>query len=403
MKTVIKSVALLLPMLLFSLSSPALAAEPASGVIEGQLVNGTAGGSSVAGQTVTLTTYIGDAETGKSAVKSGADGRFVFNGLSTASGNSYEVKLRYQEADYTGRRLSLADNETTQSTTLTVYDSTDSDSAISITAAHTIIYLGAGNLEVVEYLIFTNASDRSYVGSGEITSTGSKRTLKLPPLPAEATDLQYGGELIVGRVLPDSNGLFDTSAVLPGEKLIAYSYKVSYNSGSYKFSQKVYYPIASYNFLVQGETTKATSSRLSPGQVVDFQGIKFVSLSGSALAPGETLNVQLSGLNQTGSPQTGSSRSGNQQTIILVALILFLVLGAGGGFVYMMKKRNPQPVSLEGSPEQLKRQLLLDLARLDDDFESGKIEKETYTKLRAERKSQLVGLMQGSKEESGRE
>ena len=69
----------------------------------------------------------------------------------------------------------------------------------------------------------------------------------------------------------------------------------------------------------------------------------------------------------------------------------------------MMKKRNPQPVSLESSPEQLKRRLLLDIAGLDDDFESGKIEKETYTKLRAERKSQLVGLMQSSKEESGRE
>ena len=66
----------------------------------------------------------------------------------------------------------------------------------------------------------------------------------------------------------------------------------------------------------------------------------------------------------------------------------------------MMKKRNPQPVSLESSPEQLKRRLLLDIAGLDDDFESGKIEKETYTKLRAERKLQLIGLMQGSKDDS---
>ena len=398
----IKRVVLSLLIILLSLSFPALAAEPGNGVIQGQLVNGTAGGGSVAGQTVALKTYLNDAETGNSTGKTGADGKFVFSGLSTAPGNSYEVTLRYQDVDYIGERLSLADNVTTKSTTVTVYDSTSSDSAISITAAHTIIYLVDNNLEVVEYLVFTNASDRSYVGSGETTATGGKRTLKLP-LPAEATEVQYGGDLVSGRVLPDANGLVDTMAVLPGDKLIAYGYKIGYDSGSYQFSQKIDYPISTYNFLVQGENTKATSSQLSAGQIVDFRGIKFNSLSGSNFATGETLDVQLSGLAQNGNQPSGSPPSGgNQQTILLVVLVLVVVLGGGGGFIYLMKKRTIQPVRLGNSPEQLRRQLLLDIAGLDDDFESGKIEKETYTKLRAERKSQLVELMQGSEEESDR-
>jgi len=49
----------------------------------------------------------------------------------------------------------------------------------------------------------------------------------------------------------------------------------------------------------------------------------------------------------------------------------------------------------------LKQELLIEIAELDDDFESGKIKKETYSKLRAEMKSQLVELMQDSQEESG--
>jgi len=399
----IKRVALLLIILVMSLSSPALAAGPDSGIISGQLVNGTAGGSSIAGQTVTLTVYLNDVETGNNTARTGADGKFVFNGLSTATGNSYAVKLKYQEADYFSERLSLADNATEKATTLTVYDSTTSDAAVGIAAAHTIIYLGQADLEVVEYLVFTNSSDRTYIGSGEITLTGGKRTLKLP-LPDDVTELQYGGELVVGHVLPDANGLVDTTPVLPGDKLIAYSYKVGYDAGSasYKFSQKIDYPIASYNFLVQGESTIAASGQLSAGRVVDFQGLKFVSLSGSDLAAGETLNIQLSGLDQAGSSQTGSSGSGNQLTTILVVLILMVVLGGGAGFVYMMKKKNPQQVSLEGSPEGTGGQLLLEIAGLDDDFENGKIEKENYTKLRAEKKSRLVGLMQGSQEESDR-
>ena len=392
----IKRVALLLIILLLSLSSPALAAGPGSGVIDGQLVNGTAGGSSVADQTVTLTTYLDEIKTGNSTAKTSADGKFIFNGLSTASGNSYDVKLRYQEADYISELLSLADNATAKSTTLTVYDSTSSDSDISITAAHIIIFPGDGNLEVREIIEFTNDSDRSYVGSGDITPTGGKRTLKIP-LPPEATSFKFGGDLVMGRVLPDVVGLVDTMAVLPGEKVIDYSYIVDYSSGSYKFSQKFDYPIGSYTFLVQGEDTNVSSTELTVGEPVDLDGTKYSILSGGNLAAGAILNVELSVLSRT-----GSSRSGNQQTIILVVLVLMAVLGGGAGFVYMMKKRNPQPVRLEGSPEEVKRQLLLDIARLDDDFESGKIEKETYTKLRAERKSRLVGLMQGSQEESDR-
>ena len=50
----IKRVALLVMILALSLSTSALAAEPGNGVVEGQLVNGTSGGSSVADQDITL-------------------------------------------------------------------------------------------------------------------------------------------------------------------------------------------------------------------------------------------------------------------------------------------------------------------------------------------------------------
>jgi len=398
---VIKRVALLSMILLLSLSTPVLAAEPGSGVIEGQLVNGTQGGSSVADQTVTLTSYLNAVEAGTTNAKTGTDGRFVFKGLSTSSGNSHRVKLKYQEADYSGEPFALTDNETTKSTILTVYDSTSSDGAVSVTTAFTIVAFGQDGLEVTEHLVFANDSDRAYIGSGEITSAGGKRTLKLPSLPTEATDLQYGGELVSGRVLPDFNGLFDTMAMLPGEKTAIYSYRVSVSSDSYKFVRKVDYPVASYSFLVQGENTRATSSRLAAGQIVDFQGIKFNILSADNIASGETIDIQLSGLSQAGN-QTGSDTSGsNQQTILLVTLAVVLAAGGGAGFVYLLKKRNLQSVSLENNPEQLKQELLIEIAELDDDFESGKIKKETYSKLRAEMKSQLVELMQDSQEESG--
>lgn len=375
--------------LILSLSAPVLAAEPGNGKIGGQLVNGTTGGSSVADQTVTLTTYLNDKESGTSTAKADAEGRFVFNGLSTASGYAYEVKVTYQEADYTGERLKFANGETTKSTRLTVYDSTGSDEAVKISAAHTIVYLAEGGLEVVEYLVFANESDRSYIGSGEITTTGTRRTLKLP-LPAKATELQYGDQLMSCCILQDANGLTDTMAVLPGEKLIAYSYKVSYSGGAYKFSRKVDYPIASYSFLVQGgEAIQLTSNRLAPAGPMQIEGNTFNTLSGGSLAAGDTLEVQVAGL----------PKSANMQTIIWV-LGAMVVLGVAGGLAYLRKKQTLRPVRIAESADRMRQRLLLELAGLDDDFESGKIEKETYRKLRAEKKAQLVELMQGLKEES---
>lgn len=381
---------LLITIILLSLSAPALAAEPGKGIIEGRVVNGTAGGSSVAGQMVTLTTYLNDAESGTSTSQTNAEGQFAFSGLSTGTGYSYEIKLAYQGAGYTGELLNFTANETTKYTTLTVYDSTNSDKAVNITAAHTIIYLGDGNLEVVEYLVFNNASDRSYIGSGEITTTGSRRTLKLP-LPIKVAELKYGGDLVSRYVLQDANGLFDTMVVLPGEKLIAYSYKVDYSSGAYKFSRKIDYPVTVYSFLVEGESTRVTSERLAAGTPMTLEGVKFNTLSGNNLAAGDTVDVRLSGL-----PQTS-----NQLAIIWVVLVL-IVLVVGGSFIYLKKKKSLQAVSIDGRPDQLKQRLLLELADLDDDFEDGRIEKDTYAKLRAEKKAQLVGLMQNSKEESDR-
>ncbi len=386
----IKRIALLLMAFWLSLPATVLAAEAGNGKIEGQLVNGTAGGSSVANQEVTLTTYLNDAESGTKTAQSDADGRFVFDGLSTDSGYSYEVKLNYQEADYTGERLSFAAGESVKSTELKVYDSTSSDAAVKISAAHTLSYPGEGSIEVVEYLIFTNDSDRSYVGSGEITPTGTRRTLKLP-LPEKTTELQYGGELMSCCVLQNGSNLSDTMAVLPGEKLIAYSYKVNYSGEGYTFSRKVDYPVASHNVLVQGEETQVNSNRLMSGGLLEMEGDKFNTFGANDLAPGETLDVQLSNL----------PRSTTQMTVIWVALTL-AVLAGGFGLSRRFKKGQLQPVPVKSNSEQERQKLLVALAKLDDDFESGKVQQEVYQRQRAEKKSQLVTLERRPKESRGR-
>jgi hypothetical protein len=135
---------------LFGLPAGALAADEASGTIEGKLVNQTAGStSSVADVQITLKTYLDGADQQKDAfAKTDADGKFIFNGLQTGDKHSYEMTVTYLRADYTSETISFGADETNKYIEWTVYDSTTSDEAIKITNAHSIIYLTSDGIQV---------------------------------------------------------------------------------------------------------------------------------------------------------------------------------------------------------------------------------------------------------------
>ncbi len=384
----IKRIALLVMILILSLSASALAAEPGSGIIKGQVVNGTEGGSSVADQEITLKTYLNDAETDSTTARTDAEGRFTFDGMLTEPGYSYQVTVTFQQVDYTGDWLGFTDGETSKFTEVTVYDTTTSDEAIKVAIAHTVIYVESDSLFVTEYFFFVNEADRTYVGSKEISEDGTKETLRFL-VPEEATELQPEYGLMECCVYGSEDGFVDTMPVLPGSKELVYSYRVGYNSGAYAFSREVNYPTATYDLLVQGEGVKVASDRLTVGEPMDIEGVWFNHLSGQEIAPGDGVVAQLSDL-----PDTS-----NQGVILWVTLAL-VVLVVGFVLSYRLRKRQPQPVSPGDSLEQRRQKLLVELAQLDDDFEVGKIPEESYRRLRMLKKAQVVELMQKLKEES---
>jgi len=383
----IKRIALLVMVLILSLPASVLAAEPDSGIIEGQIVNGTAGGSSVADQNITLNIYLDEVEVDAATTKTDADGRFIFDGLSTESDYSYGVTLVFQQAEYYSDWLSFNEGETTKSVEVTVYDSTTSDEALKIATAHAIIYVGQGSLQVEEYFLFVNETDRTYIGSKEISAEGTREVLRFS-LPKGATELQITMGLMECCIVGSEEGFVDTMPILPGSKEVAYSYRVDYSSETYAFSQRVNYPTTSYELLVQGEAVQVTSDQLAPERPLEFEGSRFNHLSGEGLAPGDTLVARLSGL-----PEASA-----QGAIIWVALAL-IVLTGGFGLGYLLRKKRVQPVSLEDSLDRRGQRLLVELAQLDDEFEAGKIPEENYRRLRSVRKAQLVELMQRPKEE----
>ena len=382
--------------LILSLSLPSVAAEDTSGTIEGQLVNGTAGGSSVADVVVQLNTLVNFRETGTPVTaKTRSDGQFTFSNLSTSPNNSYAVTLTYQDAEYFSDFIAFGQGETSRSANITVYDSTNSDAALKVTTAHTIISVGKDSLDIMVIYDFTNASDRAYVGSGEIMSTGRRKTLTFS-LPAEATEIKYGDGLVEKYILPSHGGFIDTMAVLPEGREVVYAYKMPYGGGTYKFQQKLDYPVAQFGLLVQGKDIKITSGQLADQGPLDMgTGTPYLYLTGQNLARGEIVSATL-------------SKPINQKmvTIWVAGALIVMIVGAGLAYRKFKGKSKAQPVKVGNKPapraaegiDQREQKLLAELARLDDNFAAGSIQEEAYRAQRASKKAQLVKLLNTSRE-----
>lgn len=375
--------------LLLVLGPGSLAAAP-EGVLEGQLVNKTPGGASVAGQEVTLRTYWQNSEKGTASTKTDGEGRFRFSGLATEQGYSYDLTVTYQEAEYNSPKVSFDAGESSKALEMAVYDSTTSDAAIKVTVSHVILYVEEGSLFVGEFLQFINDGDHTYVGSQTVAPDGKKATLQFS-LPRGASDLQYSRSLMDCCVVPIPEGFVDTMAVQPGTKEVAFSYRLRYSPPEYNFSRRIDYPTEVMNLLISG-AAQAESQQLTSQGLVQLEGMEFQNFSGENLARGYQMDARLLGLPQ-GSLQGQLKWAG----LGLAVLALALALG------YSILKRRPvaQPVAPQALNER--DRLLLEIARLDQAFEAKSISEKEYRRSRSQKKARLLALTQERGRPVGRE
>lgn len=377
--------------LVLVLATPALAADAPKGTITGQLVNGTKGGASVAGQVVTLKTYINDAEGASKDSKADEQGNFKFGDLSTEASYSYKVTVNYQTANYESASIKFSPVETTKSVKLTVYDATTNEDAISALTSHTVISLGQDGLTVLEYIVFINPSDKTYIGSKDL-GNGKKETLRFA-LPKGASNLTLQRGLTDSHVVKTAEGFGGTAPFIAGTtNEVSFTYKIKSASRDLAFDQVFYRPTGNYDLLVQDTgNIQVKASGLQEVETLPFQGSRFKRLTGQSLAAGTRITVQIGGL---------PFASGNGQKIAVIVALVVAVPVLGYLLIRRRKPRlAPVTVSTGDSTDELEREkhdLLLELAQLDDARQAGKIPEADYQRLRASKKARLVKLLQGS-------
>ena len=349
------------------------------GIITGKVLDKTKD-RAVPGAKITLTSYMGEKETGRTEAATSKDGAFAFARLPWD--RSYMVTVEYGGAEYSTDKMVFNPDEDLKTLDLPVYEPTDSGADISIAEGHMIVQAVEGGLSIADLSSFENKGDRMYVGSVAVAD-GRKETLRFS-VPSDAANLNFIHGLSPESVVRTENGFSDTASVMPGPKRVVFAYTVPLSSGGGAIEKTVEYPTGNFLLLVSKTSEQVSVEGLAGGDVVKIENEDFTRWSGESLNPGDKITIKFV------NPAAWKDN-------IKWAGVAFLILAVGAGILYSSLARGGRAVPDGEKPDaereglmRRKSALIKEIAALDDRFEAGGMDEAGYRKLRVHKKAELI-------------
>lgn len=381
------------------LNGPNGVAAQGQGIIEGQVVNGTAEASpqSVAGLEVVLYTLNAEGQEFKASSTTDEEGRFHFERLDTNGERRYRFQLEYQGITY-GGESAFPQGETVLPIIATVYETTRSDEAIVVNRHHVITDFAADALVIQEMYVFDNTADRIYVGEEQSTLVFS--------LPADATDPTLDDPRLESNTIKTEEGFASRLPVAPGQSQVLFSYTLPYNGKDRTLVRKIVYPTSNFDLMIADVGVQGESPQLAYRGLEGGEETSYLHFEAQDLLPNSEIQIRLSGTPQlmrralSLEPSLGLRL---QEISPWIALSLAL-LGALTAFTQVYLRTRPQKVkntwlsrvqtiAHADSELQVQCQELLQLiADLDDAFADGRITEEAYQELRKSMKARAIDM-----------
>jgi len=314
--------AILFILFVVSIPSAALAQETADGVINGQVINDTQGGGSVAGVEVTLLMYVDDMLAETRTTTTDDEGKFQFDNV--AMEHTYLVLANYLDIGYY-YPVEFEPGETTAFIEVGVCDATTSDEAIRVGSAHTIINVEEESLQVTRVFQLVNDGDRTYVGTdGVLVFT----------LPDGATDFEAPQELMPDYQLLDGNRLTYLVPFPPGERQLVFAYSLAKpESAEFTIPLVVDYYTDSLEVMIGGEGVEVAVTQLAPAEpVFTATSERFIHFHGENIPRATVIDLRISSLSGGGRPFF----------IILWVIIAVVIIGMA---VYLLKRGRREKVN----------------------------------------------------------
>lgn len=296
------------------------------GVVEGQVLNGSADSAPVAGLPVTLWIYTTEETEDSLKTITDSEGRFRFEDIAT-EGRAYTLEAQYQGVTYESEVVAFAQGDNVLSQSLIVYEPTTSSELISVERGHLIVVLQPGTIYVQEVQVFSNAGSMAYVGaSGEEGST----TLSFP-LPEDASELQLVEGLRECCVVETGEGFASTRPLLPGSTQLVFSYQLRHDSSTYDFLREIAYPVTSLDVLITDVGAEVTAPGLTPAEPLSLQGKDYLHLTAENLTPADDVVLRFTNLPTGAMPEPPTSPTAMPSLLVwsvlgAIALVVFLAL-----------------------------------------------------------------------------
>ena len=235
-------------------------------VVEGRVVNGTAGGDSVSDVAVMLHQ---ESATRHDDLRSTTDnqGRFLFEEIVYHPDTTYGVSVVYQGGLY-GSDLQLSEGSPPP-VSLTVYEAADSQTSLTVSSASVLFAQVDGptqTLWALEIVRVHNDTDRTYVPGPE-----PMRLLRFS-LPPGTRGLQVDTDLMGSDVLQVDRGFALTASVPPGEHEVMYAYQFPYAGSVDVFVKSFPYGAGSVRVLAPTGLMQLSSELLEGPEIVTIGG-----------------------------------------------------------------------------------------------------------------------------------
>lgn len=363
------------------------------GVIEGRLVQGSAGAEPPAAQEMTLMAYMSFTPVATFTATTTADGGFRFDQLATAPEVVYYVGTDYAGVAYGSDLFSLAPLTPTVQLEIPIYETTAEPDALRISRTQWVVDQLPGELRVRQVLLVANDQDRTVIGR---PLDGAERPVTAAlPVPANAVDLQFQDGALDARYQRVGDVVYDTTPIRPGDqsRQVLMGYTIPFTATDAAFTTEFAYPVDALTLLVAdlpgleaevsapleavgNQTVQGVAYRVWNGQLDAAQAVT-VAMQNLVPAGGSDPRLTPAALP---TPILAAPPAAASPTIppLFAALgVGALVLIAGAGILYWKYSRDKQK-TLQMLLDA-KERLLSEIAILDDRHAQGELDDESWS------------------------
>lgn len=366
-----------------------------SGVLRGQVIQGTPGGSSIEGAEAVVHIYDSRLQEQIAEYTVGADGRYQYEGVRIRPDFAYRMTVQHQGMMFSSPIVLGDPSQDEIVLDVTVYDPGAEASDLTMTSRATQFNLTSRGLYVIEVINLVNNSDRAYMREGVAGITEPvSAAFAIPNDASLQPDHTDPNRIILSE---DGRTVADVWPILPNiEHYIQYGYLLPIGEAR-TVTQPVPYDVSGpIAFFVEDSHLQFAGDNIAFLQRREFNGQTYsvYEVVGTPQS-GDTMIYDLS---LRTDPRISTEQPSNVVPREVLALVLVvvgaLIVVVAALFVWRSRRDTPEPMPVPVSNEIVTSEVLIkQIANLDSAYEAGQIAKGDYDRQRAQLKAQLVQIM----------